>query len=194
MSGSKFKIVAGLGNPGKGYDQTRHNIGFLVVDDIALKSHLSFDKSRFDSEYVKDTIKGQNVFIIKPLTYMNRSGVPIHKFAAYYKVNIQDIIIVHDDMDLAFGKIKIVKGRGHGGHNGVRSILEAFGKKDCIRIRVGVGHPGSGADVTGHVLGRFSPDEITRLDQCIDTASDACLYLLENGVTAAMNVFNTNRC
>ncbi|MCK5836403.1 MAG: aminoacyl-tRNA hydrolase [Desulfobacula sp.] len=193
MSGSKFKIVAGLGNPGKGYDQTRHNIGFLVVDAIALKSHLSFDKIRFDSEYVKDTVKGQDVFIIKPLMYMNRSGGPVHKFASYFKVNIQDIIIVHDDMDLTFGKIKIVKGRGHGGHNGVRSILEAFGKKDCIRIRVGVGHPGSRADVTGHVLGRFSPDELTLLDQCIDIASDACLYLLENGATAAMNVFNTIR-
>jgi PTH1 family peptidyl-tRNA hydrolase len=193
MSGSKFKIVAGLGNPGKGYDQTRHNIGFLVVEAIASKSHLSFDKSRFDSEYVKDKIKGQDVFIVKPLTYMNRSGIPIHKFASYYKVHLRDIIIVHDDMDLAFGKIKIVKGRGHGGHNGVRSILEVFGQKDCIRIRVGVGHPGSRSDVTGHVLGKFSPDELTLLDPCIDTASDACLYLLENGVTAAMNVFNTNR-
>ncbi|MBU1583288.1 MAG: aminoacyl-tRNA hydrolase, partial [Proteobacteria bacterium] len=148
MSELQYKIIAGLGNPGKNYAQTRHNIGFLVVDALASKSHLLIDKSRFDSEYVKAIIKGQDVFLIKPLTYMNRSGIPIQKFASYYKVDIEDIIIVHDDMDLSFGKIKIVKSRGHGGHNGVRSIVDAFGKKDCIRIRVGVGHPGSGEDVT----------------------------------------------
>lgn len=193
MSDSKFKIIAGLGNPGKNYARTRHNIGFLVVEALASKSRLKIDKSRFDSVYVKDRIKGKDVFLVKPLTYMNKSGFPIHKFASYYKVGMEDIIIVHDDMDLAFGKIKIVKSRGHGGHNGVRSIIDAFGKKDCIRIRVGVGHPGSGRNVTGHVLGMFSSDEIKILDQCIDTASDACLCILENGVTAAMNLFNTKR-
>lgn len=135
MPSSEFKIIAGLGNPGKQYARTRHNIGFAVVEAVALKSRLSINKSRFDSEYVKATIKGQDVFLVKPLTYMNRSGFSIYKFASYYKVGIQDVIIIHDDMDLPFGKIKIVKSRGHGGHNGVRSIVDAFGKKDCIRIR-----------------------------------------------------------
>ena len=193
MSDSKYKIIAGLGNPGKNYAHTRHNIGFLVVEALASKSRLSIDKIRFDSEYVKAMIKGQDVFLVKPLTYMNKSGFPVHKFASYYKVDIKDIIIVHDDIDLEFGKIKIVQSRGHGGHNGVRSIIDAFGKKDCTRIRVGVGHPGSGGDVTGHVLGSFSPDEVKILDTCIDTASDACLYILEKGVTPAMNLFNTRR-
>ena len=193
MSDSKFKIIAGLGNPGKDYARTRHNIGFLVVEAIALKSRLSIDKTRFDAEYVKAKIKGKDVLLVKPLTYMNRSGFPIHKFASYYKIGMEDIIIIHDDMDLEFGKIKIVKSRGHGGHNGVRSIIDAFGKTDCIRIRVGVGHPGSGKDVTGHVLGGFSPDEMKILDQSIDAASDACLCILAQGVTAAMNLFNTKR-
>jgi PTH1 family peptidyl-tRNA hydrolase len=190
MSDSKFKIIAGLGNPGQNYARTRHNIGFLVVEALALKFSLSIDKSRFDSQYTRSRIKGWDVFLVKPLTYMNRSGFPIHKFASYYKVDMEDIIVVHDDMDLAFGQIKIVKSRGHGGHNGVRSIINIFGKSDCVRVRVGVGHPGSGRDVTGHVLGGFSPEEIKLLDQSIGTASDACLYLLENGVTAAMNKFN----
>jgi len=193
MSESKFKIVAGLGNPGKNYAQTRHNIGFLVVEALASKSRLTIDKTRFDSAYVKARIKDRDVFLVKPLTYMNKSGFPIHNFASYYRVGMEDIIIVHDDMDLDFGKIKIVKGRGHGGHNGVRSILEAFGRPDCIRIRVGVGHPGSGQDVTGHVLGGFSPDEIKSLDPCVDRASEACLCILEKGVTAAMNLFNTRQ-
>ena len=193
MLDSKFKIIAGPGNPGKNYTQTRHNIGFLAIDALASKSRLSIDKTRFDSEYVKTRIKDQDVFLVKPLTYMNRSGFPIHKFASYYKVGMEDIIVVHDDMDLDFGKIKIVKSRGHGGHNGVRSIVEAFGKKDCTRIRVGVGHPGAGKDVTGHVLGSFTPDEIKILDRCIDNASDACLYILEHGAIAAMNFFNTKK-
>jgi len=193
MLGSKFNIIAGLGNPGKNYAQTRHNIGFLVIEALATKSRLTINKSRFDSEYVKARIKGKEVFLVKPLTYMNRSGFPIQKFASYYKVDMEDIIIVHDDMDLDFGKLKIVKSRGHGGHNGVRSIVDAFGKKDCTRIRVGVGHPGAGKDVTGHVLGGFTPDEIKNLDDCIDKASDVCLYILEHGVIAAMNLFNSKR-
>ncbi len=193
MATSKFKIVAGLGNPGKNYAQTRHNIGFLVVEALALKFSLSIDKSRFDSEYAKTRIKDKDVFFIKPLSYMNKSGYPIQKFASYYKINLEDIVVIHDDMDLAFGQIKIVKSRGHGGHNGVRSILDVFGQNNCIRIRVGVGHPGSGRGVTGHVLGRFAPDEIIPLNQCIETASDACLCILEKGVNAAMNAFNSNR-
>ncbi len=202
MSDSKFKIIAGLGNPGKNYAQTRHNVGFLTIEAIASKSRLFIDKSRFDSDYVKTKIKGISLFLIKPLTYMNKSGFPIHRFASYYKVNMEDIIVIHDDMDLEFGKIKIVKSRGHGGHNGVRSIFNAFGKKDCIRIRIGVGHPklqkpdsqkeSSCKNVTGHVLGSFSQDETKLLDSVIDTACNASLHIIENGVTSAMNLFNTN--
>jgi peptidyl-tRNA hydrolase, PTH1 family len=194
MPDLKYKMIAGLGNPGKDYAQTRHNIGFLALDALASKSRLTFDKSRFDSEYVKARIKGSDVFLIKPLTYMNRSGLSIQKFASYYKIEIEDIIIVHDDMDLDFGKIKIVKSRGHGGHNGVRSIMEAFGNNDYIRVRIGVGHPLSGRDVTGHVLGGFSPDELSLLDGAVDTASNACLHILENGTISAMNAFNQNPC
>lgn len=193
MSDSKIKIVAGLGNPGDGYAQTRHNIGFLVIEAMASKLDLSLDKSRFDSQYAKAKIGGTEVFLIKPLSYMNRSGFPLQKFASYYKIDINDIIVIHDDMDLSFGQIKIVKSRGHGGHNGVRSILEIFGQKDCVRIRVGVGHPGSGKDVTGHVLGKFLPTEIDSLEPLLDMASDACICILEKDLTSAMNAFNSVR-
>ncbi len=195
MSDSKFKIIAGLGNPGKNYAHTRHNIGFLTIEALASKSCLFIDQSRFDSEYVKAKIKGVSLFLVKPLTYMNKSGFPIHRFASYYKIAMEDIIVIHDDMDLDFGKIKIVKSRGHGGHNGVRSILNAFGKNDCIRIRIGVGHPKSQENehqknITGYVLGGFSNDEKKMLDSVIDTACNACFHLLENSVTSAMNLFN----
>ncbi len=193
MSDSCLKLIAGLGNPGKDYAQTRHNIGFLVVDALASVSSLALNKSRFESAYVKGRIKGRNVFLVKPMSYMNRSGGPIQKFAAYYKIELPDIIIVHDDMDLDFGKIKIVQGRGHGGHNGVRSIIESFGKKECIRVRVGVGHPGGKRGVTGHVLGKFTPDEQNELDAAIEAAVDACLCILDDGITQAMNKVNTRR-
>lgn len=192
MPDIKFRLIAGLGNPGKEYAQTRHNIGFLTLDRLISQFNLSFDKTRFDAVYVKSRIKGMDVLFVKPMTYMNRSGHSIHKFAGFYKIGIEDIIIVHDDMDLEFGKIKIVKSRGHGGHNGVRSIMEAFGNTDYVRIRIGVGHPSSGKDVTGHVLGHFSPDEIPLLDDATDTAAKACLAILENGVVSAMNRFNAN--
>ncbi len=193
MSDSSLKLIAGLGNPGKDYARTRHNIGFLVVDALASGSSLELNKSRFESAYVKGKIKGRDVFLIKPMSYMNRSGGPVQKFAAYYKIQLPNIIIVHDDMDLDFGKIKIVQGRGHGGHNGVRSIIDSFGRKECIRVRVGVGHPGGQRGVTGHVLGRFTPDEQNELDATLEVAVKACLLILDKGITHAMNRVNTRR-
>lgn len=191
MSDSAFKIIAGLGNPGEQYTRTRHNIGFNAVDHLASQSSLTISQTRYDAQYVKVRLKGQSVFLIKPMTYMNRSGLSVQRFASFYKVDVSDIIIVHDDMDLELGKLKIVKSRGHGGHNGVRSIIDAFGKKDFIRVRMGVGHPGTASRVTGHVLGKFSPDEESCMDQLIDSAADACLCILDKGVSAAMNRFNT---
>jgi len=193
-----LKLIAGLGNPGTDYAQTRHNIGFLVVDALAAAASLALNKTRFDSAYVKGRIKGQDVLLVKPMSYMNRSGGPIQKFAAYYKIGLPDIIIIHDDMDLDFGQIKIVQGRGHGGHNGVRSIIDSLGKKECIRVRVGVGHPnalknGKQRGITGHVLGRFTPDEQEALDVAIADAGDACLSILDKGIVLAMNRVNTRR-
>ena len=195
MSDSKLKIIAGLGNPDQKYAKTRHNVGFLIVEALASQANISINKSGFYSKYVKTKIKGVSLFLVKPLTYMNRSGVSIHKFASYYKVAMEDIIIIHDDMDLEFGKIKIVKNRGHGGHNGIRSIIDAFGKKNCIRIRIGVGHPTlqkfrTQENITGHVLGNFSREEIKILDSMINTACDAALHILQKGSTSAMNLYN----
>lgn len=193
MPESQYKMIAGLGNPGGEYARTRHNMGFLVVEALAGTKNLSLDKSRFDAQYTRTRLQGFDVFLLQPMSYMNRSGIPIQKFSSFYKIALSDIIVVHDDMDLEFAKIKIVQNRGHGGHNGVRSIIEAFGKRDCIRVRVGVGHPGGRSDVTGHVLGRFSPEEKEQLDECVENAVKACLTILEKGLTRAMNQVNTRR-
>lgn len=193
MSDSRFTLVAGLGNPGKEYSQTRHNIGFQVVDALASRLGKSLDKNKFDADFTRARVRGKDLFLVKPMSYMNRSGIPIQRLASYYKIDMGDIIVIHDDMDLEFGKIKIVRGRGHGGHNGIRSIIDSFGRKECIRIRVGVGHPGSRGDVTGHVLGKFSPEEQSGLDDLVDNSVDASIAILENGVVKAMNKVNSRK-
>lgn len=186
-------MIAGLGNPGEGYARTRHNIGFLVADAVALKAGLSFNKNKFDASYVKSRIKGSEVVLAKPMAYMNRSGFPIQRLASFYKVRLEDILIVHDDMDLPFGVLKINQSRGHGGHNGIRSVIDAFGSNAFSRIRVGVGHPGGREAVTGHVLGRFSPEEQSALNDTIEAAAKACHLVLGQGIVKAMNRINSRR-
>ncbi|MCP4023027.1 MAG: aminoacyl-tRNA hydrolase [Desulfobacteraceae bacterium] len=191
MPDSKFKMIAGLGNPGTNYSRTRHNIGFLVADNIIDRCASFPIKTRFDTEYTKIKIKGQDVFIVKPLSYMNRSGFPIQKFSSYYKIDTKDIIVIHDEIDLEFGTLKIVQNRGHGGHNGVRSIVSALGKRDFVRVRVGVGRPGLSNDVSNHVLGKFSEQEKKSLDALVKNGADACLSILNKDITFAMNTWNS---
>lgn len=193
MASTRFKLIAGLGNPGETYSRTRHNIGFLVVQAIAEQAETQFNKTRFDASYTRITLYGQDVFLVKPLSYMNRSGFPLQKLSAYFKIPVNDIIVVHDDMDLPFGVLKIVQDRGAGGHNGIKSIVDAFGSKSFIRVRVGVGHPGGQTGVTGHVLGVFAPDEQAGLDTVIKDAVDACRLILSRGVVRAMNQVNSRR-
>lgn len=187
-------MIAGLGNPGREYSQTRHNIGFQVVGFLAREASADLDKNRFDAVYTKTGIAGQTVFLTLPMSYMNRSGSPVQKLASFYKIPVEDVLVVHDDMDLELGKIKIVKSRGHGGHNGVRSIIDAFGSRDFVRIRVGVGRPvrtDEKTGVTGHVLGTFAPGERQLVDRTIENAAQACVLVLKNGVIRAMNLVNT---
>ncbi len=192
MAGPK-RLLAGLGNPGDQYSRTRHNIGFDVVDALADRAGCRVSKEKFNAAYTGVHMGRQEILLVKPLSYMNRSGIPLQKLAAYFKINIDNIIVVHDDMDLAFGKIKIVQGKGHGGHNGIRSIIDTFGQKACIRVRVGIDRPVSDRSVTGHVLGKYTPDQQACLDQVIDAACDACLCILDKGVVKAMNLVNSSR-
>ncbi|MEA2059512.1 MAG: aminoacyl-tRNA hydrolase [Thermodesulfobacteriota bacterium] len=185
-------MMAGLGNPGEKYTGTRHNIGFLVLDKLAAMFSLSLEKSRFDALYTRDRIDGSALILAKPLSYMNRSGFPLQRLSSYYKVPLENIIVIHDDLDLEFGKIKIVKKRGHGGHNGIRSIVEAFGSNDFIRVRVGVGRPLGATDAAGYVLGRFSKSEAGHLDEIITTSARAAEMVVKQGVSSAMNCYNQN--
>jgi len=190
MSTHSVYMVAGLGNPGKNYHRTRHNIGFMVADRIVSKYGGTYTRSRYNADFAKTVLDGYKVFIVRPRSYMNRSGHPIASLAAYFKIPFPNLTVVHDDLDLPFGRIRISKDRGHGGHNGIRSIIEVLGTRDFSRIRVGVGHPGGAADVTGHVLGDFSKNEAAELDDIIDRCADACVDIMKNGPAFAMNTYN----
>ncbi|MBF0258147.1 MAG: aminoacyl-tRNA hydrolase [Desulfamplus sp.] len=193
MADSQIYMVTGLGNPGKEYSQTRHNMGFIVVEELARRYTLSFTHSRFDADVAKGIIQGKQTILVKPQSYMNRSGYPVQKISSYFKIETGNIIIVHDELDLPFGRIMVVKDRGHGGHNGIRSVIDAFGTKNFIRIRVGVGRPQQkkGDNITGHVLGKFAGDEQKNIDHVIKTTADACVLILSSGVNTAMNSVNS---
>jgi PTH1 family peptidyl-tRNA hydrolase len=184
-------MIAGLGNPEKKYFQTRHNIGFMVVDELARRNTLKFLKARFDAEYVNLSFNKDKLFFVKPQSYMNRSGFPVQRLASYFKINISNIIVVHDDIDLPFGRIRISQDRGHGGHNGIRSIIEALGTKNFIRIRIGIANPARQNSTTGHVLGDFSKEENKFLEKLIEKAADASMSVIKDGALSAMNSYNS---
>ena len=184
-------LIVGLGNPGAQYEHTRHNAGFLVVDRLAEDFGIAVNKNRFDVRYGRGDIKGQAVMLAKPMAFMNRSGWPVQKLAAYFKISTQDLIIIHDDIDLDFGRIKIKEKGGHGGHKGLKSIIDAVGEGEFIRLRMGVGRSAVQSSVSDHVLGPFNADEARLLDAVIVRARDAIVTILTEGIKVGMNRFNT---
>jgi PTH1 family peptidyl-tRNA hydrolase len=184
-------LIVGLGNPGTQYVRTRHNAGFLVVDRLAEDFGIAVNKKRFDVRYGRGTIEGQAVMLAKPMAFMNRSGWPVQKLAAYFKVSSKDLIIIHDDIDLDFGRLKIKEKGGHGGHKGLKSIIDAVGEGGFVRLRMGVGRSGVQSSVSDHVLGPFNAEEARLLDAVIVRARDAIVTILTEGIKVGMNRFNT---
>jgi peptidyl-tRNA hydrolase, PTH1 family len=190
MPQSLVKLFVGLGNPGKEYAITRHNAGFMVVDKLAEAFRISLDKNKFDVIYGKGKIQGNDIMLAKPQAFMNRSGSPVQKLAGFYRISCEEMLIIHDDIDLAFGRIKVKEKGGDGGHKGIRSIKDAFGGGNFTRLRIGIGRSEAGADVVDHVLGRFNPEEKALLDKIIATAMDAALTILCESAKEGMNRFN----
>ena len=182
--------MIGLGNPGAQYRNTRHNAGFMVVDKIALDFNISVINTKFDLIYGRGYVKDSEILLAKPMAFMNRSGPPVQKLAHYYRIQCEDMLVIHDDIDLAYGRIKIKEKGGHGGHNGIRSLMEAFGTGDFIRLRIGVGRSENGNNVTGHVLSRFSAAQLKLLERIIAGAQDAVVTILSQGTKVGMNLFN----
>ena len=178
-----MKLIVGLGNPGKEYVHTRHNIGFQLLDYIANKNHFSFSKKKFNALYAEEVIDGEKVLLIKPLSYMNLSGSVVEKFVSFYKINFNDILVIQDDLDMNFGRIKIVYDSSCGGHNGIRDIERCLGTKKYTRLKIGIAHDKK-IDTKDYVLGVFSKNEqqdIEKIDQYLENiVNDFCSMSLEN--------------
>jgi len=197
-----MKLIVGLGNPGREYDRTRHNVGFRVLDILAERLKTSLDRNKFKAEYgsgelprpPKDGDDDGKVLVVKPQTFMNLSGESVVGFSGFYKTGIEALLVVLDDVALPVGSLRIRRGGSDGGHNGLKNITLRLGSKEYARLRIGVGGRESGgmhpADLAGHVLSRFSSEEEEILKKQLDAAADAALVWAQDGIDAAMNTFN----
>ncbi|HPF19793.1 MAG TPA: aminoacyl-tRNA hydrolase [Syntrophomonas sp.] len=184
-----MKIIVGLGNPGKEYKDTRHNIGFMVLEEMASRHSLEKQESRFDAIIGHVKIDGEKVLLVKPLTYMNLSGRSVQPIMHWYKLALEDLMVVYDDMDLPVGSLRIRANGGTGGHKGMNSICERLANKEFARTRVGIGRPDRG-EAYHWVLGKFSQDEKEIMQNAVRHATDALETWVRQGIAAAMNAYN----
>lgn len=186
-----MKLIVGLGNPGKQYEKTKHNIGFLALDALAANLGVSFNKTKFKSIYAEGSIGTEKVVLIKPQTFMNLSGESVRPWMDYYDLTEEDVVIIYDDMDLPVGKIRLRLQGGHGGHNGVKSLIQHLGTKNFNRIRVGVGRPFPGQDVVSHVLSQFPKDTVDDMKIATQVSTDAIKHWVSGHTfVETMNEFN----
>lgn len=182
-----MKIIVGLGNPGTQHRMSRHNIGFQVIDRIAQINHISVHAKRFRSLYGTGWIDFQQVVLSKPMTFMNRSGEAVKKAADFFRLGTEDLVVIHDDLDLPFGRLRFKRRGGDGGHRGVRSIIEKMGGNNFLRLKVGIGRIPEGMDSADYVLGVFDRIEQSRLDQVLFQAAESLRVMLLEGLEKAMN-------
>lgn len=181
-------LIAGLGNPGIKYAKTRHNIGFLVIEEIAKRTGLEF-KTEEDFRLSRGFIRDRDVILIEPLTYMNLSGKAIKKVIKQFHLMPENLIVIHDDIDMETGKVKIKRRGSSGGHKGVESIISSIGSTEFIRVKIGIGRDRE-LPVEEYVLRKFKKEEIPLITDAISRAADAVLFIISDGVDKAMNKFN----
>lgn len=187
-------VIAGLGNPGREYENTRHNIGFRVIDDIAKKYQIAMLERKHRAVIGKGCIDGQRVILVKPLTYMNLSGESIREVTDYYRVDVTtQLVVVSDDISLDVGQLRIRKKGSSGGHNGLKNIILHLGSEDFARIRIGVSDKPQGYDLKDYVLGHFTDGEIKALEETSQKAEQAIRMILQGDVDGAMNRYNTKK-
>lgn len=184
-------MIAGLGNPEDRYEKTLHNAGFWFADELARYADARFKyEKRFDAEICKISINSEDIWLVKPQSFMNLSGGPIRSLLDYYRLKVGHLLVVHDEIDLPPGTVKLKDGGGHGGHNGLRDVIQHCGR-DFLRLRLGVGHPGNKDKVTGYVLKKASSDVETAIRENIDEAIKVMPVLVESGLNAAMKKLHT---
>ncbi len=187
-------LIAGLGNPGKEYADTRHNAGFCSIDRLAQKSGIEIDTRKFHGLVGSGYIEGQKVLLLKPQTYMNLSGESIRAACDFYKLDPEsELIVIYDDISLEPGQLRIRKKGSAGGHNGIKSIISHLGTQNFLRVKVGVGEKPKGWDLADYVLGHFSKGEMEEMDPAFDRAAQAAAALLTEDVERVMNEYNTHK-
>ena len=182
--------MVGLGNPGPRYERTRHNAGFLVVDVLAARAGASFRAHKGRADIAETELAGVPAVLAEPRSFMNESGGPVVAVSRYYKIPVERIVVVHDELDLPYGALRLKRGGGDGGHNGLRSVTASLGSKDYQRVRFGIGRPPGRQDPADFVLREFAAAERKDLGVFVERAADAVEYLLANGLEAAQNEFN----
>ena len=185
----KTYVIAGLGNPGPKYQWTRHNAGFLFLDRLAHLENLSITRKSFSGLTGEWSHHGHRLILLKPQTFMNLSGQAVMQALQFYKLPLSQLIVTHDELDLPFGTVRLKQGGGHGGHNGLRSIMEQLGKGDFTRLRIGIGKSPHG-DTTNYVLGNIPPEEMEILPRVLDGGLEMLEMMLAEGLPKAMSLYN----
>lgn len=185
-----MKCIVGLGNPGRKYKKTRHNVGFMVIDELLRRNHWRLNKEKFKGHLTIEQLDGEKVILLQPQTYMNLSGESLQPLMDYYELTPEQILVVYDDLDLPIGKIRLRQTGGHGGHNGIRSIIAEIGTKQFNRIRIGIDRPATGMTVTDHVLGKFTKEQSPFVEDSIVRATDACEAWIKRPFLEVMNDYN----
>lgn len=185
-----MKLIIGLGNPGKQYEQTRHNVGFMVIDKLSKELSIPLDRNKFNGIYGIGHISGEKIILLKPLTYMNLSGECIRPLMDYYEINDDELVVIYDDLDLPVGKIRLRSKGSAGGHNGIKSMILHLATQEFNRIRVGIDRPQNGMKISDYVLGRFTKEEEPGIIEAIDRSANACEKWLSTSFIQVMNEYN----
>lgn len=185
-----MKCIVGLGNPGKKYEDTRHNIGFMVIDELLRRLNETLSKNKFNCHFTIATIAGEKVLLVKPQTFMNLSGEGVKPLIDYFEIAPENTLVVYDDLDLPTGKIRLRLKGGAGGHNGIKSLIEHLGTKEFKRLRIGIGRPVDRTPVVDYVLQPFSKAEKEEIDRAVQLAADACEMWFARDFNDVMNKFN----
>ncbi|MGC4378597.1 aminoacyl-tRNA hydrolase [Fictibacillus sp. Mic-4] len=185
-----MKLFVGLGNPGREFEKTRHNIGFMVIDELSKKFNIPLNQSKHKGLYGSGIVNGEKVYLLKPLTYMNLSGESVRPFLDYFSIPIEDFVVIYDDLDTAVGKLRLRTKGSAGGHNGIKSIIAHLGTQEFNRIRFGIDRPKNGEPVAKYVLSKFLPEEVEVIESSIERALEACSLMLTESFDRVMNKFN----
>ena len=186
-----MKLVVGLGNPGKRYDNTRHNVGFMVVDVLAAAPGVGKTQDRFDAEVAEWLEDNEKILLMKPQTFMNLSGRAVQEAVDFYQIELEDVLIIADDMNLPLGKLRFRARGTHGGHNGLRDIQNHLGTTEYSRLRIGVDAPNEQNDAIDHVLGKFKPSERSTMEDAISLAVQGVVLWTREGIRKCMNQYNS---